>query len=120
MALPVYITFTSTNFVRYINLDATVAPFSVSAAVWTSTGTGAAAQVGLQYTLDDLVNTPSSNWRWFGDANIPVTTTLAPSSNFAVTNYIVPVTAIQAVVTSISCAASGNVVELKVIQGLPK
>ena len=120
MALPVYTTFTSTNFVRYFNMDYMVTPFNASAMLFmNSSGTGAAAQVGVQYTMDDIVNTPSSLWRWVSDANIPLTTTLAPSSQAAVTNYIVPVTALQVVITSISCAASGNAIEFKLIQGLP-
>ena len=119
MQYPISVSLNSTAFVRYVNLDYTAAPWPVTsvALVLTSTGTGAAATAGIQYTLDNGT-TPSSLWRWINDSTIPPATSLAPSSGSLTTSYTFPVAYLQCVVTSISCAASGNTLEFKVIQGL--
>lgn len=64
------------------------------------------ATFGMQYTLDDVMNTPPGNVRWVNDTNIPAGTTTQKQST-----YNFPVTALQLNIT----ASTGNV-EWKILQ----
>jgi hypothetical protein len=66
----------------------------------------ATATYGLQYTYDDLMNTPPGNVRWVNDTNIP-----AGSTGTKQTTYNLPVTGLQLNIT----ASTGNV-EWKLLQ----
>ena len=66
----------------------------------------ATATFGLQYTYDDLMNTPPGNVRWINDTNIPAGTTAQKG-----TTYNLPITGLLLNIT-----ASTGVVELKILQ----
>lgn len=104
MALARYTTYASgtTGEQPSINLDPSINPFAVTAAVWL-VGSGS---YGLEWSFDDFATVSDANARWFLDLLIPVGTT---SSKYE--NYNTPATRVR-----INIASNTGGIEFKILQ----
>lgn len=104
MALSHYVTYATgvTGAQASQNLDPSISPFTVTAAVFlVSTGT-----YGLEYTLDPI-DVADASCRWFPASQLPTGTTAAGTQAFTA-----PITKVR-----INIAANGTGIELKTLQG---
>lgn len=86
-----------------LNLDPSINPFSITAAVWV---VGGSASFGLEWSFDDSA-IADANARWFLDKLIPAGTTAS-----TYTNYNTPATRVR-----LNIVTNTGGIEFKVLQG---
>ena len=84
-------------------------PFTLS----TYVNPTATATFGMQYTLDDIINTPPANVRWIADTAIPAGTTTAKTATYGTGsgNFLGPITGLLLTITALT-----GPVEWKILQ----
>jgi hypothetical protein len=100
-------TITATGNSDPLVLDWMQAPFDATVAI--ALVGAATVSYALQYTMDEVMNTPAANVRWVEDVGAPAATSTAKVISFSGR----PVTAVRLAVASLTGA-----VELKLVQGM--